>query len=58
MKTLNILIGLLGFAILITLYSGVTTQFSTERQAFIAGGLTLPAVGMLILVFIKSRQIK
>jgi hypothetical protein len=58
MKTLNILIGLIGFAILLSLYSGVTAGFSTNQQALIAGGLTVPAVVLLIALIVKGKQAK
>ena len=56
MKVLPILTGLLFLVIMINLYSGIVDGFSTNRQALIAGGLTIPAMAILFALLIKAKQ--
>ncbi|WP_191908741.1 hypothetical protein [Larkinella humicola] len=56
MKVLPILTALLFIAIMINLYSGIADGFSTNRQALIAGGLTVPAVAVLFVLIVKAKQ--
>ncbi|WP_185731430.1 hypothetical protein [Larkinella rosea] len=58
MKALSLIIGLLAILTVVNLYSFLMEEFDTNRQAFIAGVLTMLVLAVMVVLILNVKRAK
>lgn len=56
MKAISLIIGLLAVLTVINIYSFLMEEFDNNRQAFIAGVLTMLALALMVVLLLKVKR--